>query len=290
VPLAGSNVEYATVANYGTAAVNDLQLDQDRVIGSLINATNKKLIIPAGKALTVNNTITISDSQNANLIQIKSGGSSTPQGTLIFHNDADHPVYATVEMYSKAYINAAGETNNKFFWQYFGIPFRSLPANPSFYGAYVRRWDETGTDITNHWVQLGNSDVIQSFLGYEICQPSAKTYTLQGILENRDFNSGPLSYTTVALFPGQHIFSNSYTAAIDIKKLLFENDLEATVYVYNTGSFKSWTENNGIGSFNYFNTGQGTYTAVPILLAGSGEILGQIPSMQGFLVKARSSP
>ncbi len=44
VPLAGSNVEYATVANYGTAAVNDLQLDQDRVIGSLINATNKKLI------------------------------------------------------------------------------------------------------------------------------------------------------------------------------------------------------------------------------------------------------
>jgi hypothetical protein len=288
VPLAGSNVEYATVANYGTAAVNDLQLDQDRVIGSLINATNKKLIIPAGKALTVNNTITISDSQNANLIQIKSGGSSTPQGTLIFHNDANHPVYATVEMYSKAWIDPNGVTNNKYFWQYFGIPFRSLPANPSFYGAYVRRWNETGTDITNHWVQLGNSDVIQSFLGYEICQPSAKTYTLQGILENRDFSSGELAYTTTALYPGQHIFGNSYTAAIDITQINFGSNMEATVYLYNTGSYNNWITKNGETSHSSSNTNPGTYAAIPKNQAGQGGVQGQIPSMQGFLVKAMS--
>ncbi len=288
VPLAGDNVEYATVANYGTAAVNDLQLDQDRVIGSLINATNKKLIIPAGKALTVNNTITISDAQNPNLIQIQSGGSSTPQGTLIFHNDAAHPVYATVEMYSKAWIDPNGVTNNKYFWQYFGLPFRSLQANPSFYGAYVRRWDETGTTISNHWVQLGNNDVIQSFLGYEICQPSAKTYTLQGILENRDFSSGELAYTTTALYPGQHIFGNSYTAAIDITQINFGSNMEATVYLYNTGSYNNWVTNNGETSHSPSNTNPGTYAAIPKNQAGQGGIQGQIPSMQGFLVKAMS--
>ena len=289
VPLADRKIVYATVDNYGTAAVNDLQLDADRTISSLINATNKKLIIPAAKALTVNNTITISDSQNADLILIKSGGSSTPQGTLIFHNDADHPVYATVEMYSKAWIDPNGATNNKYFWQYFGLPFRSLQANPSFYGAYVRKWDETGTTISNHWVQLGNNDVIQSFLGYEICQPSAKTYTWQGILENRDFSSGELAYTSSALYPGQHIFGNSYTAAIDITQINFGNNMEATVYLYNTGSFNNWGTNNGETSNSPTNTNPGTYAAIPQNQAGQGGVQGQIPSMQGFLVKAMSN-
>nr|MBP8944756.1 DUF11 domain-containing protein [Paludibacteraceae bacterium] len=122
VPLTGEDVEYATADNNnGDPAVNDLQLDQDRTIGSLINATDKRLIIPAAKALTVNDTIIIRDSQNADLIHIQSGGSSTPGGTLIFHNDAAHPVYATVEMYSKAWIDPNGVTNNKYFWQYFGL-------------------------------------------------------------------------------------------------------------------------------------------------------------------------
>ena len=289
VPLAGSNVEYATVTNYGTDAINDLQLDRDRTIGSLINATNKKLIIPAGKSLTVNNTITISDAENPNLILIKSGGFSTEQGTLIFHNNEAHPVYATVEMYSKAWINPDGATNQKYFWQYFGLPFQSLQANPSFYGAYVRRWDETGTTIQNHWIQLGNNDVIQSFLGYEICQPSPTTYTLKGILENKDFDSGELAYTTTALYPGQHIFGNSYTAAIDITKINFGSNMEETVYLYNTGSYNNWETNSGGTSHSSSNTNPGTYAAIPKNQAGQGGIEGQIPSMQGFLIKAMSA-
>jgi len=289
IPPEKANIKYATVDNYGTAAINDLQLDQDRTIGSLLNETDKKLIIPAGKSLTVNNTITISDAQNPNLIQIKSGGSSTLQGTLIFHNDANHPVYATVEMYSKAWIDPNGVTNNKYFWQYFGLPLRSLQADPSFYGAYVRRWDETETTIQNHWVQLGNNDVLQSFLGYEICQSSATTYTLQGILENRDFSSGELAYTTTALYPGQHIFGNSYTAAIDITKINFGSNMEATVYLYNTGSYNNWETYSGGTSHSPSNTNPGTYAAIPQNQAGQGGIQGQIPSMQGFLVKAMSS-
>lgn len=289
IPLAGDNVEYATVANYGTAAVNDLQLDADRTIGSLINATSKKLIIPAAKALTVNNTITISDSQNADLIQVKSGGSSTSEGTLIFHNASSSPVYGTVEMYSKAWIDPNGATNQKYYWQYFGLPFRSLQAEPSFYDAYVRRWDETGTTIQNHWVQLENGDILQSFLGYEICQSAAKTYGWQGILENRDFRSGELAYTSSALYPGQHIFGNSYTAAIDITQITFGSNMEATVYLYNTGSYNNWETNGGGTSYSSSNTAAGTYAAIPKNQAGQGGVQGQIPSMQGFLVKAMSN-
>ena len=289
IPTNGADVEYATVANYGTAAVNDLQLDADRTIGSLINATSQKLIIPAAKALTVNNTITISDSQNANLIQIKSGGSSTSEGTLIFHNASSSPVYGTVEMYSKAWIDPNGATNQKYYWQYFGLPFQSLQAEPSFYNAYVRRWDETGTTIQNHWVQLENSDILQSFLGYEICQPSVTTYSWQGILENRDFTSGELAYTSSALYPGQHIFGNSYTAAIDITQITFGSNMEATVYLYNTGSYNNWETNGGGTSYSSSNTAAGTYAAIPKNQAGQGGVQGQIPSMQGFLVKAMSN-
>jgi len=283
--IPSSDVEYATVANHGSAAVNDLQLDQDRVIGSLVNATSKKLIIPAGKSLTVNNTIT-TNNNNPDLILVKAS-SSGPGGTLIFHNTASSPVYGTVEMYSKAWINLSGGTNQKYFWQYFGLPLRSLQAHPSFDGAYVRKWDETGT--SNRWVQQVNTSTIESFKGYEICQSSAKTYTLQGILENRDFSSGELTYTTTASYPGQHIFGNSYTAAIDITKITFGSNMEATVYLYNTGSYNNWVTNSGGTSSSPTNTNPGTYAAIPKNQAGQGGIQGQIPSMQGFLVKAMSS-
>jgi len=275
---------------------NDVVTVRSRCKVTTDNAICKKIIgisdtaylsIEPNQLLTVKETI--QNTNPASLIVRASTDGSTYNGSLIFHNASSSPVYGTVEMYSKAYINATGETNNKFFWQYFGIPFRSLKTNPSFNGAYVRKWDETGTDITNHWLQLGNSDVLQSFLGYEICQPSTTTYSWQGILENRDFSSGELAYTSGALYPGQHIFGNSYTAAIDITQINFGNNMEKTVYLYNTGSYNNWDINHGGTSYSSGNTSPGTYAAIPKNQAGQGGIQGQIPSMQGFLVKAMSS-
>jgi len=275
---------------------NDVVTIRSRCKVTTENAVCKRIIsisdtaylsIEPNQFLTVKETI-----ENTNpscLIVRASTDGSSPNGSLVFHNDADHPVYGTVEMYSKAYIKSNGASNDKYYWQYFGIPFRSLQANPSFYGAYVRRWDETGTTIQNHWVQLGNNDVIQSFLGYEICQPVAKKYSWQGILENRDFSSGELAYTSSALYPGQHIFGNSYMAAIDITKITFGSNMEATVYLYNTGSYNNWETNKGGTSYSSGNTAGGTYAAIPQNEAGQGGIQGQIPSMQGFLVKAISN-
>ena len=57
--------------------------------------------------------------------------------------------------------------------------------------------------------------------------------------------------------------------------------MDSTVYLYNTGSFGQWeaTAGNKVGS------SAGQYIAAPIKTAGTGGIPGEIPSMQGFLVR-----
>jgi len=284
VPLAGDNVVYATATNNsGKPAVRDLYVDGDRTIGSLINATNKRLVIPANKSLTVNNTITTSGIDS--LIYIVSS-STIANGSLIFHNASDAPVHATVEMYSKAFYDEAGPTNQKYHWQYFGIPVSQVTASPTFDNSYVRIWDEKGDAITNHWLSLTNSSILTPFTGYEITQKAATTIVFQGQLVNSDFDSGQLSVTPTALFPGQHVYANPYTAAIDIRQLTFGLQTEASVYLYNTGTFDQWTQASGA---NAPGTSAGQYVAIPKNTAGSSGLPRQIPSMQALLVKAMTN-
>jgi len=286
IPLPGKDVIYATVANYGIAAVNDLQLDQDRTIGSLINnTTNRALIIPAGKGLIVNNTITTDN--NPDHIYIYSDPSQT-NGSLIFHNTNSY-VLATVEMYSKAsismtYADSVAQTRYK--WQYFGIPLRSVVANPTFSGSYIRDWHETGTTIYNHWLSLNNQSTLNPFYGYEICQPSPTKIYFKGELVNSNFNSGQLTKTTAALFPGQHIFANPYTSAIDIRQLTFGSDMEATVYLYNTGAYGTWLSAGGSYVSDYT---PGQYISIPQATAGQSGIPVQVSSMGAMLVRVLNS-
>lgn len=277
VPVTGDNVEYATVANYGSIAQRDLVLDINRTIGSLVNQTDKSLIIPAAKKLTVNNIITTDGNDNRIIIK---ADSLIPNGSLIFHNPQNLPVSASVEMYSKATFDLSQERNNRYNWQYFGIPLRTMPVLPSLYGAFVRRKVEWGTAINNHWLPLNNDSVMQPFVGYEICQKDPKYYLFQGQLVNSNFSSGVLPVTPTALYPGQHLFSNPYTAAIDIRQIEFGSGMEYTVYLYNTGTFTAW---QGAGSTP--GTAPGTYVVIPRNLAGVGELPRQVPSMNTMLVK-----
>lgn len=279
VPLTGDNVEYATLENYGTAAINDLQLDTDRTIGSLINATNKKLIIPTAKALTVNNSI-ITDG-NPDRIIIKAA-ENQPNGSLAFNNPQNLPVNATVEMYSPASWDLSKEPGLRYNWQYFGIPLRSMPTISSLTGAYVREKLETGTSMSNHWQQLNNESVLQPFIGYELCQESPKIYLFKGELVNSNFNSGQLPITTTAIYPGQHLFANPYTAAIDIRQINFGSSMEATVYMYNTGTFGQWSSGTG----NKIGATPGQYVAAPRGQAGFSGVPRQVPSMNTILVRA----
>ncbi|MEI7501793.1 MAG: T9SS type A sorting domain-containing protein [Paludibacter sp.] len=283
VPLTGDDVEYATVANFGSTAIRDLQLDINRTIGSLINATTQRLLIPAAKGLLVNNNI--STDNNPDRIYIYSS-TTLANGSLSYHNIVSNPVYASVEMYSKASWDKLQIQGSRFQWQYFGIPLRSVVAYPQFTDAYVRKWYETGTSISNHWIQLTNSSTILPYYGYELCQQSPKTYLFKGILENGNFSSGQLAITSGALYPGQHVFANPYTAAIDIKQLTFGSQTEATVYIYHTGTYNAWTAG---GQTTPDTIKPGYYIAVPKNFAGDlPGIPRQVPSMGTMLVKAMS--
>ena len=271
------------MANYGVVAANNLILDTDRTIGNLTNATTKNLEIPAGKSLRVNGTITTDN--NPDRILIKSAV-STPNGSLIFPN-ASNDVYGSVEMYSKAYISGdPNDPESSFFWQYFGIPVKELIADPTFYGAYVRRSNEKGEEdsYTNYyWTEIGTYDKLTQFLGYELCQKDKTTYTFKGQLVNEDFDSDlmPIS-PSPAKYPGQHLFANPYTAAINIDQIQFGADVDNTIYLYNTGSYNQWADpiiNTSSGN------APGQYLSIPKNPSGSNGLTSQIPSMSSFLVK-----
>jgi len=271
-----TNLYNLSVTNTGGISTLLSQL----TVSNLIIASGSTLNINTAKAVTVTGLLTNSAGTGGLLVK---ASPSEANGTLIFHNAVGSPVSATVEMYSKAFKNDAAPTN-KFKWQYIGIPLRALVASPTLDGGYIRRYDETGT--TTSWIQLVNASTLTPYTGYEITQVAARYYVFEGQLENGDFSSSQLSYTSAALFPGQHIFSNPYTAAIDITQLTFGTQTEASVYLYNTGSLQDWTDNSGGSALG---TSPGQYTVAPKLTAGSGGIPAQIPSMQGFLVKAMSN-
>lgn len=300
VPNQGDNVIFASTSNgYGSNAINDLTLDIDRTVGNLTNlCTNgKKLIIPAGKILVVNNTMTTNGDPNSILIQ---ASTTATNGSLKFTRPAlNTSVQATVEMYNKAFKGAAitwtddlhpSYPNNTYTtsyrWQYLGIPVQSMTANPTFYGSYVRVYGEStnGNAYFKKWTDLTTYSPMTPFKGYEVTQESPKLITFQGALVVGD-QTLTLNVSGGSNFygAGYNIFGNSFVSAIDITKMIFPaslppNGVEQTVYLYNTGSFGEWAQGVTTG---------GSYTAVPVNTASA--VAKEISSMQGFLLKASST-
>ena len=291
--VSGSTVDFngSTSQTISAFTFNNLIINNNAGVTLSSDVTaNTSLLINSGKILTIpltrqlNVLGTITNNAGVSGLIIKSDPDNLlSNGSLIFHNAAGSSVQATVEMYSKA----SKATNYK--WQFFGIPLRTMSPSPTFDGSYVREIFETGTNTTEHWLQLTNASTLNSFTGYEITQVSPKTIYFQGELENSDFSSGKLSYTIGATYPGQHLIGNPYTAAIDIKKINFGSTdaaiIDNTVYLYNTGSYADWT-NTGSGTGS--GTSAGQYIAVPILNAGTSGIPAQIPSTQAFLTRTMS--
>jgi hypothetical protein len=190
-------------------------------------------------------------------------------------------------MYTKGAALTYNPSTNRYSnykWQFFGIPLDSVVLDPTFYGSFVRKWVESGTTIANHWISFTHN--AYSFKGYEITQVTPKIVYFEGNLVNSDYSSGQLPYTASALYPGQNILANPYTAAIDIRQLSFGAQTEWTVYLYNTGSYSEWLSTGGESTPG---NSPGQYTAIPKNTAGYGGLPRQIPSMQAFLVKAMSN-
>lgn len=254
-----------------------LNADTFMVTNNLTINSGRKLTIPTTKKLNVLGSITNSAGVGGLVVK---ASSSAANGTLIFHNAYGSPVLATVEMYSKAAATTySGGVYSNYKWQYFGVPLRTITVNPYFNASFVRRWNEP----TAKWVSLVNGNSVNSFVGHEVTQPSAKTFVFEGELENSSLST-TLSPTVSSAAVGQFLFANPYTAAIDIKKINFGAQVFATIYLYNTGSYADWTGVTGSGN----NPGQ--YLSIPQNLAGNPGIPDQIPSMQGFFVLDSNLP
>lgn len=288
VPLGGQNVEYADGTNYvgplGTVAQRDLHLDVNRAVGQFINRTPRALVIKPATTLTVNSTITTLN--NTNQIYILAD-ENLANGSLIYHNTQNAPVYGTVEMWSKSSWDKSRPVNQRYNWQYFGIPIDTVKASPTVDGAYIRYRNEAGNDTTTHWQSLTNSSNIIPFHGYELCYETPRKIVFQGKLVNRNFNSGQLTKTSTGgvLYGGQYIFANPYTAAIDILQFNFGSDVEQTIYLYNTGTFSNWSS----GTAGKIGSTPGQYTSSPKNMAGVALIPRQIPSMSSMLIRVLNS-
>jgi len=288
IPASGHDVEF------DLNPTNNLELDDNYTIGNLINSTNKQLVIPPDRSLTVNGKITTDNNPDRILIEASPTG-ELPNGSLIFMQPLLNPsVYATVEMYSKASYNADGPENGKYKWQFFGIPVKSLKASPTFDRSWVRKYNEALPGLNKKWMPLTNDSILKPFIGYEITQESPKIITFQGILENgSEWLNGekiiPLPTTPITtldvFFRGQHVLSNPFTAAINIRKLIFdESTTVKTIFLYNTGSLSDWELKLGDVNANDLVFPFGQYLSIPQDFPYLSTP--EIPSMQGFLVKA----
>jgi hypothetical protein len=245
-----------------------------------INAS-KFLVINPERRMTVSGTVT-NNAGTGGLI-VKSS-STQPNGSFVFFNAFGNPVQATVEMYSKATFDLSKPSLQRYNWQFFGIPIRTVPANPTFAGSFVRRKIESGDSVFNHWVALTNDSVLSPFIGYEIVHQNPKTLYFAGELVNHNFNSGQLPVTAGALYPGQHLFTNPYTAAIDIRQIDMGSGSDGSVYLYNTGTYAAWDTISSASG-----TAPGQYVVIPKNLAGLGGLPRQVPSMSSMLFRFSSN-
>lgn len=193
--------------------------------------------------------------------------------SFLFGNESG-TIPARVQLYSKANLN--GSTYN---WQYVGFPTNgySRSALPS--GSFIAAFNEP----TQTYV--GPSSLVP-FKGYAITHNAVgRSFEFDGNISNQD-QIIPLSYTllqndgiteTPTESRGFNMIANSFTAAVSIEELQFEN-AESSVWLFNTGVNVGGATGDGAGQ----------YLAVPSQLATTLGVT-QISSLQGFFVKATNT-
>ena len=291
VPLTGEDVEFATTENFGSPAVADLHVPttNPKIIGNLINNSDKDLVVTTSSQLTINGVVE-DNNPNVGTIVVKSS-KDNPTGTLLFANPGDNQnVGGTVEFYNQGY-DCADCGMYRRSWQYFGIPVNESDFP---YGHVA------GSATVNQWVEPFNGDKwrpapyapdtkLQKFKGYQItndvqAQPTG-VYSFKGTLCVCDAFLN-LTRTSGVNYSGANLIGNSYTAAIDIKQgIVFPQEVEQTVYLFNTGTRDQWRKLNG-STVSGYRAGQ--YLSVPKNTAGQDNLPDRIPSMHSFLVKMQN--
>lgn len=291
IPETGDDVEFATADNNnGQAAVNDLHVPagSPKVIGNLINATDKDLVVTPASFLTINGTVTDGNADAGTIIVQADPADLQPAGTLIFKTTSGNGnVGATAQFYNRAYQCTDCGTYNQS-WQYFGIPVQSTVSFPT--------GDVAGDETVNQWKENVDGNKwetaafpMTAFKGYEITNSStskpAGVYSFAGTLNVGDATVA-LTRTADVNYPGVNLVGNSYTAAIPIsaEAITLPTGVGQTVYLFNTGTRDEWRKLNGTILTGGHKSGQ--YLAVPVNLGGQNDFPDRIPSTHAFMVLA----
>lgn len=285
IPKETEKVEFATLDNYGAAAVNHLRLDQNRTTQGLINSSRQNLIIPAGKSLTVKEDVSGTRATDATAIWVKSSSAeenNEPSGSLILSKGSS--VKATVEFYNQAYqCQTCGTHRNA--WQYFTVPVKKGTLTGE--SLTVNLYDET--QRVQKWQPVTE---LQAFKGYEVTKKSEfrpqELHRFAGDLLTQNVTL-QLTKTNGVTYEGMNLVGNSFTAAIPIASgILVSGNIHRTAYLFNTGTYDQWRKNKG---YKKESSGlkSGTYLAVPFQLAGKGigdeSLPAVIPSMHTFMLQ-----
>lgn len=264
--------------NFNNLVCNSIvRIENSYVICQNLNINNSAVVnLPVGVYFQVDN-LTNSSGPSGLILE---SSVTEPNPSLVFNNTISNPVEGSVSLSSKA--NFAGSFNN---WQFIGIPVNKIPKSYGpLSGSYMRQFNESTVisgSVPSPWLSV--DDTIQSFTGYMITQDNPRSIPFEGFLNNQSktFN---LQYTTGATFAGLNLLANSFTAAVNIGDLEFDNDMIKEIYLFNTGYRNSTQDPTSESGEN-----SGQYLVVPQATAGTLGLPSQISSMQAFFVQATAS-
>ena len=283
-------------------------------------AGHPAVVVPADGGLTVNSVEGFGTDDDKDKLVMKTSDNGTTVGTFILNNTdpCASTVFATVEFKPLGdYVAGRTTTDNKdntspdfgkevsaeFDWQYIGLPVAETTKNPTFEGMWVRAYDEKLNDAKHYyrkWTAVKNTDKMKAFMGYEVApvkEGSKGVHKIQGKLNLCEQTIELTRQASVVAAVkgandnakryglGYNIVGNSFMAGVDIKsiKLASGEDgvkMDNTVYIYTTGSWDDWKNQNGQSV-----KVKGGYEAVPIDKAGENGVTSTLAPMQGFMVK-----
>lgn len=242
--------------------------------------TAQSLTVNAGKTLTVNNYVSVSNVTNNGNILVADGANFVQTGTFTAGAGSSFKVRKDSKPVKRlAYINwsspMAVSTQTL---KDFSYGKKADGSNQSATGTVDNRFF---TYNNNTFVSISPTTTFEAGAGYQIRTPNDFTTTPQvfhGQFEGTTPNTGAISVPHNGIITGDYVLlGNPYPSAISISDFLTHNPgTQGTFYIWNSGAEMI---DNAYGGGNY-NTYAPNTGSVP-----AGSINGYIPVGQGFFIK-----
>lgn len=188
---------------------------------------------------------------------------------------------AKVNFTTRGNMNNGG--NKDATWQYIGAPGSGVGMDLAHTTVLYLRSEEKGwVRQYTEWAQL------TPFAGYALTQKEQPKFTLYPQLLNENITIS-LTYTENGM-RGDNLWANSYAAPLDITKFTpedFSGEVDQTFYLYNSGSWNAWN-NNQSSTDNASDFTPGRYYAINQAKIDQTKDQTVIPPMQGVYMKANS--